>query len=105
MSIPVSAQRLSQESGITRGADEEALEKAEDIAPMVVYLASDHASNVNGQIFLVHGGTIALMSQPRPIKTIYSHQKQWTLDELSTMVSKYLVKDLPNPAPHHNSRV
>ena len=105
MSIPVSAQRLSQESGITRGADEEALEKAEDIAPMVVYLASDHASNVNGQIFLVHGGTIALMSQPRPIKTIYSHQKQWTLDELSTMASKYLVKDLPNPAPHHNSRV
>ena len=105
MSIPESAQRLSKESGITRGADESGLEQAEDIAPMVVYLASDYASNVNGQIFLVHGGTISLMSQPRPIRTIYSHQQQWNLDELSTMALKYLVKDLPNPAPHHNSRV
>lgn len=105
MSIPDSAQRLSKEKGITRGADESGLEQAEDIAPMVVYLASDHASNVNGQIFLVHGGTIALMSQPRPIRTIYSHQTQWSLDELSTMASKYLVKDISNPAPHHNSRI
>jgi len=104
-SIPESAQRLSKESGIARGADESGLEQAEDIAPMVVYLASDHASNVNGQIFLVHGGTISLMSQPRPIRTIYSHQEQWSLDELSLMALKYLVKDLPNPAPHHNSRI
>ena len=36
------------------------------IAPMAVALASDAASNVNGQVFAVRNNEIFLMSQPRP---------------------------------------
>src|SRR2546425_9289037 len=38
----------------------------DDVAPMVVYLASDWAANVNGQFFLCYGSSVALLSQPRP---------------------------------------
>jgi NAD(P)-dependent dehydrogenase (short-subunit alcohol dehydrogenase family) len=103
-SVPESARQISAERGIARGADESNLELAEDIAPMVVYLASDYAYDVNGQIFLVHGGTIALMSQPRPIRTIYKHQACWTLDELSKMVPEHITKGLINPAQPQPAR-
>jgi short-subunit dehydrogenase len=36
------------------------------IAPIAVYLASDAAKDVNGQIFAVRNNEIFLMSQPRP---------------------------------------
>ena len=98
-SVPESARRISVERGVSRGADESELELPEDIAPMVVYLASDYASNVNGQIFLVHGGAISLLSQPRPIRTIYKHEARWSLDELSEMVPRSIANGLVNPAP------
>ena len=36
----------------------------EHIAPMVAFLASDEAWNVNGQQFLVYGGTVAVLHHP-----------------------------------------
>ncbi len=36
------------------------------IAPLAVFLASDAANDVNGQIFAVRNNEIFLMSQPRP---------------------------------------
>jgi hypothetical protein len=57
----------------------------EDIAPMVVYLASEEAGWINGQVFFVSGGTIALMAQPRPGRTIYKPAR-WTIDELRVFV-------------------
>ena len=79
---------------------EEDLESADpnDIAPFVVYLASDYAANINGQTFLVYGGDIALMSQPRPLQSIY-HEGQWPLDVLAPLAREYLTKGVPNPAP------
>ena len=70
----------------------------EDLAPMVVYLASDQAAHINGQTFLVYGGKIALLSQTRPIRTIYT-EGRWTTDALWQMVPRDLVYDLTNPAP------
>ena len=70
----------------------------EDVAPMVCYLASDFASNVNGQIFLVYGGNISLLSQPRRVRTIFKDDK-WTLDELNDLVPKNITQGLPNPSP------
>ena len=52
------------------------------VAPMVCYLASDHAWNVNGQVFHVYGGTVAVLNHPLPWRTIFKHG-MWTLDELS----------------------
>ncbi|MCH7835767.1 MAG: SDR family oxidoreductase [Chloroflexi bacterium] len=69
----------------------------EFVAPMVCYLASDHAWNVNGQIFWVYAGTVALLSHPLPSRTIFKH-RMWTLDELSDMVPQ-MMEGVRNPAP------
>ena len=69
-----------------------------DVAPFVVFLASDHASNVNGQVFVVAGGNVSLMSAPRAINTIYK-EGRWTLEELAPLARDWLTKDISNPAP------
>jgi NAD(P)-dependent dehydrogenase (short-subunit alcohol dehydrogenase family) len=47
------------------------------IAPLAVYLASDSARDVNGQIFTVRNNEIFLMSQPRPIRSVH-RSEGWT---------------------------
>jgi len=47
------------------------------IAPMVVYLLSDAAKEVNGQIFAVRMNEIMLMSQPRPVRSVH-RAEGWT---------------------------
>ncbi len=47
------------------------------IAPMVIYLLSDEAHSVNGQIFGVRMNEIFLMSQPRPIRSV-QRSEGWT---------------------------
>jgi len=47
------------------------------IAPLAIYLASDLATDVTGQIFAVRKNEIFLMSQPRPIRSIHSGEG-WT---------------------------
>jgi NAD(P)-dependent dehydrogenase (short-subunit alcohol dehydrogenase family) len=69
----------------------------EHVAPMVAFLASDEAWNVNGQQFLVYGGTVAVLHHPVPWKTLYK-EGTWTLDELSAQVPS-LLEGTRNPAP------
>ena len=47
------------------------------IASMAVFLASDAAADVNGQIFAVRGNEIFLMSQPRPLRGMHAAEG-WT---------------------------
>jgi NAD(P)-dependent dehydrogenase (short-subunit alcohol dehydrogenase family) len=96
------ARELRKQQGIIR--EERALAqlenlKPEDVAPMVVFLASDHAAGVNGQFFLCAGSSISLVSQPRAIKTIFKPDARWTLDELDALVPQTLAEGLVNPAP------
>ena len=52
------------------------------VAPLVVFLASDLAADVNGQVFAVRGNEIMLMSQPRPLKS--AHQAEgWTPEAIA----------------------
>ena len=51
--------------------------RAEDIAPVVAYLCSDHAKHVSGQIFGVRAGEIMIFSQPRPLRSVH-HHGGWT---------------------------
>jgi len=71
----------------------------DDIAPMVVYLASEHAGAVNGQFFLCFGSQVSLVSQPRPVKTLYKSDGNWTLDELERLAPTTVLEGLVNPAP------
>ena len=69
------------------------------VAPMACFLATDDAWNINGQIFLVYGGTVSLLAHPVPYRTILKPgDGLWTLDELSEMVPN-LMADIANPAP------
>jgi NAD(P)-dependent dehydrogenase (short-subunit alcohol dehydrogenase family) len=79
--------------------DSDRLEKlAPDfVSPMTCYLASDYAWNVNGQVFMVYSGTVALLAHPLPSSTIFKAD-MWTLDELSEMVPQML-EGTRNPAP------
>jgi NAD(P)-dependent dehydrogenase (short-subunit alcohol dehydrogenase family) len=55
----------------------------EKIAPLVVYLASDRAEGISGQIFAVRNNEVFLFNQPRPIRSIH-RSDGWTpqgLDE------------------------
>jgi len=47
------------------------------VAPLAVYLASDAAGAVNGQIFSVRNNEISLISQPRPVRSIH-RSEGWT---------------------------
>lgn len=47
------------------------------IAPLAVFLASDQAQDVNGQVFAVRNNEIFLMSQPRPIRSVH-RSEGWT---------------------------
>ncbi len=67
------------------------------VAPMTCYLATDDAWNINGQVFHVYGGTVALLQHPVPWRTIFK-PGMWTLDELSQMVPNMLEGER-NPAP------
>ena len=98
----IKAREIRKQQGIIR--EEKALAqledlKPEDVAPMVVFLASDYAANVNGQFFLCAGGSISLVSHPRAIKTIYKPEGRWTLDELDELLPLTLGEGLVNPAP------
>jgi NAD(P)-dependent dehydrogenase (short-subunit alcohol dehydrogenase family) len=99
--IPSAASQVRAAQGVASIAGEEDLASAhpDDIAPFVCYLASDAAQNVNGQTFLVYGGVVALMSQPRGIKTIFNGGERWSMEKLSPLAKEYLTAGLVNPAP------
>ena len=96
------ARELRRQQGIQREdrgvAQIEELDP-DDVAPMVVYLASEHAGGVNGQFFLCFGGQVALVSQPRPVKTLYKSDGNWTLEELERLAPATVLEGLVNPAP------
>jgi NAD(P)-dependent dehydrogenase (short-subunit alcohol dehydrogenase family) len=77
-----------------------AMEKMDpnDIAPLVVWLASDAAANVNGCTFFVQTGTVALFSEPVQEKALVKIGG-WTIDELFDFMPGTLAAGLINPAP------
>lgn len=96
------SRELRKQQGIVR--EDRGTERIEqldplDVAPMVVYLASEHAGGVNGQFFLCYGGAIALLSQPRAVKTLFKSDGTWTLDELDRLAPASILEGLRNPAP------
>jgi NAD(P)-dependent dehydrogenase (short-subunit alcohol dehydrogenase family) len=52
------------------------------IAPLAVYLASDAAHDVTGQIFAVRANEIFLMSQNRPLRSVH-RAEGWTPETIS----------------------
>ncbi len=66
------------------------------ISPMVVWLCTDAAANVNGRTFHVSGDDVGLLSEPEPERVI--HQSGgWDLDGLDSAAPAALTAGLTNP--------
>jgi NAD(P)-dependent dehydrogenase (short-subunit alcohol dehydrogenase family) len=91
---------LSEEMMKARAEDMARLEqlKPEDIAPLVVWLASDDAANVNGRAFYVQTGRIGLYSEPVMEKQLVK-AGGWTIDELFNFMPITMTWELVNPDP------
>jgi NAD(P)-dependent dehydrogenase (short-subunit alcohol dehydrogenase family) len=100
--VPDSARSARQKSGIEGPGGQRTfpLEHTgpENVAPWVVYLATDAAAEVNGQVFFVMGGLIALLNYPAPVRTMQKDGR-WTPEEIVTIFPRTLGLDLVNPAP------
>jgi hypothetical protein len=54
----------------------------EDVAPMVVYLLSDQARHVTGQVYTVVGPKIAVWNQPAEVRAMYA-EGRWTPEQIA----------------------
>jgi len=57
----------------------------EKIAPLVVYLGSDRADGISGQIFSVRNNEIYLFGQTRPIRTLH-RSDGWTPEKIDAQL-------------------
>lgn len=70
----------------------------ESVAPIVVYLCTDDAWNVNGKIFGISGGLLSLLHDEVPWREM-KKPGRWTLEELAAAVPTQLMVGVANPAP------
>ena len=73
----------------------------EFIAPIVTYLASDQAADINGRIFHAEKGRIGVYSEPVEIQSIYKYEGDglFSFDELAESIPKSLMAGYVNPSP------
>ncbi len=66
----------------------------EDVAPMVVYLLSDAARSVTGQIYTVNAGRIAVWNQPAEVREMRKDGR-WTPEEIAKRFDEVGQEPLP----------
>jgi NAD(P)-dependent dehydrogenase (short-subunit alcohol dehydrogenase family) len=99
---PVAATRLTlseelmeawKKSGMKEAAATAVSTKPEDIGPLVAYLASDAAANINGRTFYVQTGIVALYSEPVFEKSLCK-VGSWTTDDMFNFMPQTLAAGL-----------
>ncbi|WP_425834531.1 3-oxoacyl-ACP reductase [Streptomyces fractus] len=68
----------------------------EHVAPLVGYLASPAAANVNGQLLVVHGGMVAVVDRPRVQAKFDTAKDAFTYDELDALLTPHYKDRPPN---------
>ena len=73
----------------------------EYVAPLFVYLASDKASNINGRVFHITKGKVAIYQEPVEQFAMYKAdgESMWTVDDLEKHLPASLLVGYINPAP------
>lgn len=101
-SVPDAARDLRARAGIQGQQRQESivnqLRDPKYVAPMVVYLLTDQAWNINGKCFYVSGGNVSLAHEETPYRTI-AKAGMWDVDELRALVPSQLMQGTSNPAP------
>ena len=87
--------KIYQEGILTKEQYEEMINppNPDTVGPLIVYLCTKEASDINGQVFDIDGNNIALYSKPIKIRSIFKEQGLWTVEELTKVVPKALLKD------------
>ena len=80
-------------SELARGTERD----PDNVAPLVVYLASDAASGVNGQVIHSYGYGYTLLEQPHPVRSIQATER-WDPDELARIFPRTLGANLKSPS-------
>jgi NAD(P)-dependent dehydrogenase (short-subunit alcohol dehydrogenase family) len=71
----------------------------EGVAPLVVYLASEAANNINGCIFEVWSGHVGIFQEPPPIEHVIDKKGDWTPEELAMLIPQNLTKNRSRDLP------
>ncbi|MFG2722049.1 3-oxoacyl-ACP reductase [Streptomyces sp. NPDC048416] len=61
----------------------------EHVSPLVGYLASPAAGQVNGQLLVVHGGMVAIVERPRVAAKFDTAKEAFSYEELDELISPY----------------
>jgi len=61
--------------------------EAEDVAPLVVYLLSDRARHITGQVYTAVGGKIAVWSIPTELRAMYTTGR-WTPEAIAEHIDR-----------------
>jgi NAD(P)-dependent dehydrogenase (short-subunit alcohol dehydrogenase family) len=77
--------------------------RPEMVAPLVVFLCTDRAANINGRDFIVGGNEISLMSLPQRERTVY-REGGWDLDSLDRIFENTIGAGVRNPMPPQEAK-
>ena len=88
---PFAATRLTAALGDVEGAASERVRRLmsigpDTVAPVAAFLASDRASAITGQVFVVRNNEVFLMSQPRPLRSVHNSDG-WDLESLESVMA------------------
>ncbi|MER7790955.1 3-oxoacyl-ACP reductase [Streptomyces sp. NPDC097640] len=61
----------------------------EHVAPLVGYLAAPEAAGISGQVFVVHGGMVAVLERPRVATKLDTAKEAFTFEELDGALTPY----------------
>jgi NAD(P)-dependent dehydrogenase (short-subunit alcohol dehydrogenase family) len=83
---------------LTRGGSGFGMKKREGpefVAPLIVYLSTDQAQNINGQFFYAAGGDVCIYNRPMQLPgphMVVRKMGKWTVDELSEVIPSLLME-------------
>lgn len=97
---PSARTRMTEETFGPLSAPKEGFDSLapENIAPLVVYLASDDAAGINGQVFGVRGGNISLLQGWTPTKVI-EREERWEPVDLAKAIEDLVPGKQISPDP------
>jgi len=72
--------------------DEFEVNRPEDVAVLVVYLASESADHINGCIFEVYNGHVGIFEEPPPVKQVLWKDGHFSSEELAHIIPQTLTK-------------
>ncbi|MBI4269049.1 MAG: SDR family oxidoreductase [Candidatus Rokubacteria bacterium] len=89
---PEAETRMTERLPDARRAQVATAAPPEAIAPVVVFLASDRAAHVTGQILHVRGDRVGVWSHPAPVRTVV-RDGRWTPEALADVYDRVLGQD------------